>query len=229
MDTEFMYSHGRADIFTTQLGVWAYEGKSDLIFDGRPINWEKEGTGLLYAAILGNHAEIARKLLAAGSPVDFGSYMGAHDYFPEFLNELLLNPEFVAIIDRRKTYIDLNFCLMRGETYKLTELLVKVKKLKLDLDEPILLSHGIGSLRPIEYTLRKGDSAALALIINAGANINFLKEGKSLLRIVLESDLEKYLRRDCSKILKSHGVRVLPPPSGLREKIKIYLNWRIAN
>ena len=222
---KFYYSHGQADIEATQLAVWAYEGREDLIFQA-PIDWSTEGTHILYAAILGQHFKLCKRLLTLGSPVDFSIYRGATDYFPLFLPELPANPAVMEKIETDSLYGRFNWAIVREQKQLVFELLPKVWNLNL----PILLTHGMGEMRPIEYAVRKGNIDIMSKLIQAGADVTILSsEGKSLSRLILESDLEPNVRKKCFELLKKQGVNVIPAASTWTGKLRTYLALRISS
>jgi len=89
---------GRAEFETTDLGAAAFDGKVDEVRDAirAGVNWSEEGQQPLIAALYGEHFELARELLRAGSPVDESTYRLLFHHARELLSELPPNPELLS-------------------------------------------------------------------------------------------------------------------------------------
>lgn len=179
---------GQAEIETSELGEAAFHGKNDVVAraidDG--VNWSTEGSKILEGAIYGQHLNLMRKLLTAGSPVADGTYYIAYDYFREAISDLPARPALLEKIEASRRWPEFNWALVREEVSLARELLHK----GVPINERIVISHGMGSLCPIHYAVRKGNFELIELVVEAGADINALTDsGKSPLRLVAENIL----------------------------------------
>lgn len=212
---------GRAEIPTTELGEAAFEGRTELVDAAlaRGIDWGEETTDPLHGALYGGRPELARRLLAAGSPVSDDTYAIAYHHAPDILPELPPRPAVVERIEAADRRFRFNWALVRGEVETARALLAK----GVALEAPILLSHGMGELRPIHHAVRGASFELIRLVAEAGADLNALTpEGTSPLRMVAESiRFEARERRGILRWLEARGARMIPPIPGLRAR------WRV--
>jgi hypothetical protein len=205
---------------TTDLGYAAYEGRVDAIDAEirRGVDWRTEKEHLLHGALFGNHVELAKKILAAGSPVTDDTYPVSFQYCPEFLQSLPPRPEILQPLERKKRKWDFNQALVDQDLAKARELLEQGAP----VNEPEGILAGGEPFYPIHYAVRKGNLDLIRLVVDAGADVNVLtpKEGKSPLRLIAENILlSASQRRNAYRFLKSRGAMVVPGISSTWDKI----------
>ena len=212
---------GRAEIPTTELGEAAFEGRMEVVDAAlaRGIDWSQETTDPLHGALYGGRVELARRLLSAGSPVSDDTYGVAYFHARDVLSELPPRPEVVARIEAGDRRFRFNWALVRGEVETARALLAK----GVPIDEPILLSHGMGELRPIHHAVRGSRFELIRMVAEAGADLNALTPGgRSPLRMVAENiHFDRKERREILRWLEARGARMVPPIPGA------WTRWRV--
>ena len=185
----------------------------------RGIDWSRETTDPLHGALYAGRLELARRLLSAGSPVSDETYSVAFQHARGFLAELPPRPEVVERIEAADRRFRFNWALVRGEVQEARELLAK----GVPIDDALLLSHGMGELRPIHHAIRGARFELIRLVAEAGADLDALTpEGKSPLRMVAESiRFDRKERREILRYLEGRGARMIPPLPGA------WARWRV--
>lgn len=215
-------SVGRADIETTDLGQSAFNGESSTVLEKcmSGINWEFEGSSVIDGALYGKHLELACAVLRAGSPVEESTYFIAFDFCPQMLLHLPSNPELVRKIEASRRWPEFNWALVNQDVDRARELLSK----GVSINERILISHGMGMLCPIHYSVRNANVQLIKLVLEGGANPNALtNDGKSPLRLVGENTLlTRTDRLLATRVLRAHGAEIIPMPSFWEE---ILFSW----
>lgn len=208
--------HGRAEFETTDLGLAAYEGRTEDVraFIQRGIDWATEGQQPLLTALYAGHTHIARELFAAGLPITDDTYRLVMAHAPELLSELPPRPELVTTIENDWRWVQFTNAVFVREPERARELMSD--DIRRRIETPTLLSHGTGEMRPIHYAARRASLPLLRLVVEAGADVNALTgNGKSALRLVAETaGVDDATRREAVRYLESVGGRFIPDVEG---------------
>jgi len=208
--------HGRAEFETTDLGLAAYEGRTEDVraFIQRGIDWATEDQQPLVTALYAGHVHIARELIAAGLPVTDSTYRLVLAHAPELLSLLPPRPELVATIEGDRRWAEFVHETFVGELERARALMDDDVRRRINI--PRRLSAGLGEMAPLHYAARRAEVELLRLVVEAGADVNALAgNGKSALRLVAETaTVEDATRREAIRYLESVGGRFVPEIDG---------------
>lgn len=219
---------GRAEIPTTLLGEKAFINNKDA-FDlafTKGINWAIESIHPLHGALYGGHLQLAKQILKKGSPITEETYSIALHYCPDFTEFLPPNPKLVSKYTSKDNQTKFNWALLKGDLTQAKSLLAT----GVSLNEPMLLTHGMGLLSPIHYAIRSRNLEVIKLLVEAGADINALNnEGKSPLRLLAEDPaLSRKDRGKGVRLLQSRGGVFIPKIKTSREKFLLYFGFALS-
>jgi hypothetical protein len=208
-----MISKGHLDIWTTPLGEFAFRGDVAAVKAAleEGVDWSIEGTEMLHGALYGGHSLLARMVVGADSPVTDESYAIAFQHCYEALAAFPPRPDLIARLSAEQRQHRFCWALVEGAVDTVRKLLEE----GVELEAPLLLTYGMGTLRPIHYAARGANVEVIRLVVAAGADVNTLTDdGKSPLRLVAESaGATRAQRRAAYALLESRGARLLPEPA----------------
>jgi ankyrin repeat protein len=208
--------HGRAEFETTDLGLAAYEGRTEDVraFIRRGIDWATEEQQPLVTALYAGHVHIARELITAGLPVTDTTYRLVLAHAPELISVLPPQPELVATIEGERRWAEFVQETFVGKLERARALMGDDVRQRINI--PMRLSGGLGEMAPLHYAARRADVGLLRLVVEAGADVNALADnGKSALRLVAETAaVDDATRREAIRYLKSVGGRFVPNIEG---------------
>lgn len=219
---------GRAEIESTALGVAFYEHDEPLIAKAfaEGIDWAAESIHPLHGALYAGRGELVRQLIALGSPIDDAAYAIAQHYHASLLAVLPPRPELVASVRAKSDPYTMAWAIVERDVDTVRRLL----NTGTSPNEPTLISHGMGELRPMHYAVRRADLGMMQVLLEAGADANGLtKEGRSPLRLIVENEIiSDRERRAAMRLLEKHGARVTPSLDGWRERLSYRMGWKIT-
>ena len=201
----------RAEFFTTDLGLAAYEGKIETIQNAlnKGINWDLEKDYLFISALFGNQLEIARLLIKSGLPITDSLYREIFNWGDKSLFDLLPpNPDIIKELEFKEQMFSFFSSLVEGD-------LQRVK----DSFHPDFLEHKASNLyadrlkiRPIHIASQKCNFEIIEFLLEKGANPNSLTEdGKSALFLVTRCPgASKKKRKACFKLISKNGGVLVP-------------------
>ncbi len=215
-------TNSRAEMFTTDLGLAAYEGKADKIKLAleKGVDWASEGPYLLSSAMFGHQWDIARNILKGGMPISDSTYKEIYYWGDHsLLNELPPRPDLIDPLiaeTKRNAFIR---AIIEGD-------LAETKKLfqpEWVNTESSVLGDRV-SRRPIHFAAQICQLEILRFLLENGANVNALTgENQSALTLVSRCpSVENKQRRECFKLLRSYGGELIPQVDGW------YENWRLS-
>jgi hypothetical protein len=206
-------TNSRAELFTTDLGLSAYEGRREdvrkALDDG--IDWKAEGPYLLTSAIFGQQWEIARDILKSGMPISDSTYKEIYYWGDRtLLDELQARPDIIGPLEEESARTSFDHAVIEGD-------LETVRRLSKSewLTQETQRSNQTKML-PIHYAASSCQFEVLQFLLNAGSEVNVVNGlGQSPLTLVTRwPGSDKELRKKCFHLLRSHGGEMIPPVNG---------------
>jgi hypothetical protein len=201
----YSISSGRhEDVPTTELGESAFRGLTAVVDEAirNRIDWKEESTHPLFGAILGGHAEIAERLLNAGSPVDQHILVTALSQ-PALFHRLFMKPNLILSLKQKER--DELLGLNPVPVYNITKLLL----------ENGANPNSPEARSPLHEAAKFFNQPLAELYLQHGADINALDfNSRSPLQVMARSgnsplDLPK--RKRFYDFLVAHGAVAIPP------------------
>lgn len=225
MDTPhhiFSLTNSRAEMFTTDLGLAAYQGKRDEIKKAleQGIDWTEQGPYLLSAAIFGQQWDIARDVLRAGMPISDATYLEIYNWGDHsLLEELPPRPDILSPLIENAQRHSFFRAIIEGD-------LAETKRLFhqqwINAESNILADHI--TRRPLHYAARSCHRDLIEYLLKNGSEVNALTgDGQSALALISRCpSVENNVRRECFKLVRSHGGEMIPAVKGW------FKNWCLA-
>lgn len=145
-------------------------------------------------------------------------------------------PDAVAVLPQRSALVQqlelakrtkqFNACLMVGDI----EGAQRILKAGVEINKPVILSHGIGEASAIHYAARLGSIEGLRLVVDAGAEVNALNpDGKSPMRLVAEQpSIARAARAEALAFLRQRGGHIRPEITSTWRRFQTWLGFRLA-
>lgn len=215
-------TNSRAEMFTTDLGLAAYEGRRDEVAkalkDG--VDWSVEANYLFSSAIFGQQWEIARDILRGGMPTTDSVYKEIFYWADHsLLDELPSRPDILEPLKAESQSIAFINAVIEGDL----ESAKKNHRPEWSNIECDILGHRV-SRRPLHYAAMRCDLGLMKFLLQSGAEVNALTgEYQSALTLVTYCGYaERDVRRKCFELLRSYGGEMIPPIEGW------FTNWRLS-
>ncbi len=209
-------------MFTTDLGLAAYQGKADEIKRAleKGVDWATEGEFLLSSAIFGHQWQIAREILRAGMPISDSTYKMIYYWADHsLLDELPSRPDILEPLqlDGQKTDF---FKAVIDENLETARILFRAEWVNAESD---ILADRV-SRNPLHYAARRCHFELIRFLLMSGADVNALTgDGQSALTLVSRcATVDRRTRRLCFKLVRSFGGEMVPPVKSWFEK------WRLS-